>query len=145
MWYSSVQENLYAVWYVNSFKPSEYIHICVSNLTIIGSNNGLSPGRCQVIIWTNDRMLLTEPLGTNFSEILIEILKVLFKKMRLKGSSAKWQPFCLGLNVLIGKCVCWNSARIVSVVLIPVLKIRTIRHAQDLWTLVWSYKQLRLL
>ena len=27
-------------------------HICVSNLTIIGSDNGLSPGRRQVIIWT---------------------------------------------------------------------------------------------
>ena len=25
-------------------------HICVSNLTIIGSDNGLSPGRCQAII-----------------------------------------------------------------------------------------------
>ena len=28
-------------------------HICVSNLTIIDSDNGLSPGRRQAIIWTN--------------------------------------------------------------------------------------------
>ena len=28
-------------------------HICVSKLIIIGSNNGLSPGRHQAIIWTN--------------------------------------------------------------------------------------------
>ena len=28
-------------------------HIYVSNLTIIGSDNGLSPGRRQAIIWTN--------------------------------------------------------------------------------------------
>ena len=28
-------------------------HICVCNQTIIGSNNGLSPGRRQAIIWTN--------------------------------------------------------------------------------------------
>ena len=28
-------------------------HICVSKLTIIGSDNGLSPGRRQAIIWTN--------------------------------------------------------------------------------------------
>ena len=33
-------------------------HICVSNLTIIGSDNGLSPGRCQAIIWTNPGILL---------------------------------------------------------------------------------------
>ena len=29
------------------------MHICVSKLTIIGSDNGLSPGRRQAIIWTN--------------------------------------------------------------------------------------------
>ena len=48
-------------------------HICVRNLTIIGSDNGLSPGRRQAIIWTNAGILLIGPLGTNFSEILIEI------------------------------------------------------------------------
>ena len=75
-------------------------HICVSKLTIIGSDNGLSPGRRQAIIWTNTGILLIGPLGTNFSEILIEILIFSFKKMRLKVSSAKRRPFCLGLNVL---------------------------------------------
>ena len=30
------------------------MHICVSKLTIIGSDNGLSPGRHQAIIWTNE-------------------------------------------------------------------------------------------
>ena len=49
-------------------------HICVSKLTIIGSDNGLSPDRHQAIIWTNAGLLLIGPLGTNFSEILIEIL-----------------------------------------------------------------------
>ena len=49
-------------------------HICVDNLTIIGSDNGLSPGRRQAIIWTNVAILLIEPLGTNFSDILIEII-----------------------------------------------------------------------
>ena len=45
------------------------------NLTAIGSANGLSPGRHQAtIISTNDGLLLTEPLGTNFNEILSEIL-----------------------------------------------------------------------
>ena len=48
-------------------------HICVSKLTNIGSDNGLSPGRRQAIIWTNAGVLLIWPLETNFSEILIEI------------------------------------------------------------------------
>ena len=75
-------------------------HISVSKLTIIGSDNGLSPGRCQAIIWTSAGILLIGPLGTNLNEILIEILTFSFKKMRLKVSSAKRRPFCLGLNVL---------------------------------------------
>ena len=76
-------------------------HICVSKLIIIGSDNGLSPSRHQAIIWTNAGKLLIGPLGTNFSEILIEIYTFSFKRMHLKMPSAKWRPFCLGLNVLI--------------------------------------------
>ena len=75
-------------------------HICVRNLTIIGSDNGLSPGRRQAIIWINAGILLIGPLGTNFSEILIAIITFSFKKMHLKMSSGKWRPCCLGLNVL---------------------------------------------
>ena len=69
-------------------------------MTIIGSDNGLSPGRCQAIIWTNAGILLIRTIGTNFSEIVIEIQTFSLKKMRLKMSSAKRRPFCLGLNVL---------------------------------------------
>ena len=43
-------------------------HICVSNLTIIGSDNGLSPGGRQAIIWTNAEALLIWPSGTNLNE-----------------------------------------------------------------------------
>ena len=68
-------------------------HICVVKLTIIGSDDGLSPGRRQAIIWTNAGILLIGPLGTNFIEILIGIQKFSFKKMHLKVSSAKWRPF----------------------------------------------------
>ena len=75
-------------------------HICVGKLTIIGSDNGLSPGRRQAIIWTNAGILLIGPLGTNFSEFLVGILIFSFKKMRLKVASAKRRPFCLGLNEL---------------------------------------------
>ena len=75
-------------------------HICISDLTSIGSDNGLSPGRRQAIIRTNAGILLIRPLGINFSEFLVEILISSFKKMRLKVSSAKRRPFCLGLNEL---------------------------------------------
>ena len=69
--------------------------------SIIGSDNGLSPGRGRAIIWTNAGILLIRSLGTNLSEISIGIQTFSFKKMHLKMSSAKWCPFCLGLNVLI--------------------------------------------
>ena len=36
-------------------------HICVGNLTIIGSDNGLSPGQRQAIIWINAGILLIRP------------------------------------------------------------------------------------
>ena len=82
-------------------------HICVAYLTIIASDNDLSPTRRQAIIWTNAGILLIRPLGTNFSEILIEIHTFSFKKMHLKMSSAKRLPFCLGLNVL--NAVSWEK------------------------------------
>ena len=80
------------------------IHICVGSLIIIGSDNGLSPNRRKAINWTNAGILLIGPLGTNFSEISIQILTFSFKKIHLKVSSAKWRPFCLGRNVLTRFC-----------------------------------------
>ena len=52
------------------------------------------------IMFENAGILLIEPLGTNFSENLIGIQIFSFTKMRMKMSSVKWRPFCLGLNVL---------------------------------------------
>ena len=75
-------------------------HICVIKLTIIGSDNGLSPGRRQAIIWTNAGILLIRTLGTNFSEIPCEIHTFSFSKMHLKMPSATWRLFGLGLNDL---------------------------------------------
>ena len=92
-------------------------HICVSRQTIIGSDNGLPPGRRQAIIWTNAGILLIGPLGTNFTENLIEILTCSFTKIRLKVSSAKWRPFCLGLNVLmqLSYVVLWAEMQFQSI------------------------------
>ena len=90
-----------------AFMPMELLthwgrvtHICVGSLTIIGSENGLSPDWRQAIIWTNAVILLIGTLGTNFSEILSKIYTFSFKKMHLKTLSAKLRPFSLGLNVL---------------------------------------------
>ena len=88
-------------------------HICVSKLTIIGSDNGLSPGLRQAIIWTNVGILSIESLGTNISEILIKSRAFSFKKMHLKMSSGKWRPSCLGLNVLIQTVATHTGATVV--------------------------------
>ena len=85
-------------------------HICVSKLTVIGSDNGLSPGRRQVIIGTNAGIVLIGPLGRNFNEILIEIHTFSFNKTQSKMSSAKRPPFCLGLNVLSIQRL-WNDKK----------------------------------
>ena len=90
--------------------------ICVNNLNIIGSDNGLSPGRCQAIIWTNAVILLMSPLGTNFSEVLTEMYIFSFTKVHLKMSSGKWRPFCLGLNVITSDLLEeWNTDGLCSI------------------------------
>ena len=63
---------------------SRVTHICVGKLTIIGSNNGLSPGRHQAIILTNVGKLLIGPLGLNFGKILIELNTYSFNKTHIK-------------------------------------------------------------
>ena len=56
-------------WDINSW-PTSFLthwgwvmHICVSKLTITGSDNGLSPDQRQAIIWTNAGILLIELSG----------------------------------------------------------------------------------
>ena len=83
-------------------------HICVSNLTIIGSDNGLSPGRREAIIWTNAGISSIGSLETNCSVIFIEILTFSFKNMRLKVSPGKWGPLCLGSNGFKGPSPCYH-------------------------------------
>ena len=77
------------------------MHMCIDNVTIIGSDKGLAPTRQQAIIWTNAGILLIGTSGTNFNEIFSEILTFPFKKIDLNVSSVKWQPFCFCLGVLI--------------------------------------------
>ena len=69
-------------------KPCAYFlgyTVCVSDLIIIGSDNGLSFGRCQAIIWTNAGILLLRHLGTKFSGILY------FKFERFQSGKYTWK------------------------------------------------------
>ena len=75
-------------------------HICVGKLTVIGSENGLSPSRRQAIIWTNAGLLSIGPLLTYFNEVSIKTKQFSLKKMHLNMSSAKRGLCCLGPNVL---------------------------------------------
>ena len=70
------------------------------NKVIIDPDNGLSHDRRQAIILANVEILLIGPLEIYLGKIFIEIQTCSFKKMHLKISLTKWQPFYLGLNVL---------------------------------------------
>ena len=101
LWGRCIQVTIYSVGNLLKWNLTHWgrvTYTCVSKLTIIGSDNGLSPGRRQTIIWTNAGILLIRTSGTNLSEILGEIHSFSFSKMRLKMSSAKWRLFDLGLN-----------------------------------------------
>ena len=78
------------------------MHMFIRKLTIIGSDNGLSPGQRQPIIWTNAGILLIRTWGTNLSEILIKIHTFSFKKMHLKMLSGK-----VAANLSRPQCVKW--------------------------------------
>ena len=60
-------------------------HICVSELYIIGSDNGLSPVRRQAIIWNNTGILLIGTSRINSREIFIKIYTFSFMKMHFKN------------------------------------------------------------
>ena len=115
-------------------------HICFSKLTIIGSDNGFSPGRRQAIIWTNAGILLIWPSRTNLSEISIDIQTFSFKKIHFKMLSGKWRPFCLGLNVL-------NATKTRSLIINHHFKqlwysLRITFNGTDRWSLCW-YSDIR--
>ena len=84
------------------------MHICVSKIIIIGSDNGLSPGRRQFIIWTNAAILLIGPLGINFSEIFNEIQTFSLKKLHLHTMDLLWEKFQWILPLYM-KPVCFQS------------------------------------
>ena len=89
MFYDLMSYNLFESWIHTTATPNyrlltfeaEWRIYASVNQTIIGSDNGLSPDRRKAIIWTNAGILLIVPLETTFSEILIEVRTVSFKKI----------------------------------------------------------------
>ena len=81
--------------------------ICVSKLTIIDLDNGLTPWLCHGIIRTNAGILLIEPLGTKFSEISIGIHPFSFKKSAFENAICKmtsilFRPQCMLVTYMPG-------------------------------------------
>ena len=75
---------------------------------IIVSNNGLSPGRHQTIIWINSGPLLIGPLHT--FQWKLKKNTIFIQKTNLKLSSTKYRSFCASLNALMKKSdlQCWR-------------------------------------
>ena len=74
------------------------MHICVRNLTIISSDNGLSPGRRQSIAWAG--IMLIVPTRIKFQWDFNRNPYILIRKIHLKMSSVYGRPYCSDLSVL---------------------------------------------
>ena len=80
-------------------------HTCVGNLTIIGPDNGLSPGRHQAIIWTNPGTLMNK-LQWNFNRYSnIFIQENAFENVVCEMASILPQPQCVKLSAVKFKLV----------------------------------------
>ena len=96
---TNVSENIISIYTVKTaYFVVKYVIYYVMNWLICSKQTFI--GRCQAIIWTNAGILSIRTLRTNVNEIEIEIHTFSFQKPNLKISSAKWWPFCLGLNML---------------------------------------------
>ena len=89
-------------------------HICTVNWVSIGSDNGLSPGRCQAIIWTNAGLLLIGPIDPNYTWVLAILAdSLLFSVNNISAglwlnciSSVEISFFWLTYYCSIGPCFC---------------------------------------
>ena len=83
-------------------------HICINKLIIIVSDNGLSPGLCQAIIWTNDIInwtLRSKPQGNYDGNSYIFILKRAFE-------NAGWKMMAILSCLQCVNCMCSTSRSI---------------------------------
>ena len=80
-------------------------HICASKLTIIGSDDGLLPGRRQAIIWTNDGILLIRTFRTQYQwhrkrNSYIFIQENAFQNVVRKMAAILSRPQCVKLETI---------------------------------------------
>ena len=88
-------QNPPAVWWLSD------AYICVSKLSIIVSDNGLSPGRCQAIIWSSAGILVNWTTGNKLQRNINQNSSIfIHDENAFEMLYGKWRPFCLGLNVL---------------------------------------------
>ena len=104
-----------------------HVYASVNELVMIGSDNVLSPGRRQAFIWNNVGILLTESLGTNFSENFNEIYSFSFGKMHLKISPENNWPFCLGLDVFIRQAS-YKDSKINTIWVFHFMSVQAVLH-----------------
>ena len=84
-------------WIIDSLR-SRY---ALPNQTIIGSDGGLSPVRCQAIVGTNTGLLSTGPLRTYFWNNRNIMNFIVDKYAKRKRCLYNGSHLCLGLSVLI--------------------------------------------
>ena len=68
-------------------------HICVCKLTIIGSDNGLSPGRRPAIIWTNAHQNSYIFIHENALENVVRKLAAILSRPQCVNSSHPWMKW----------------------------------------------------
>ena len=74
------------------------MHKYISKVTTIGSDNGVSPGWHQAIIWTNAGILLIQILATTLSKILsscIFIQQYAFENVVCEMVAFLFRPQCV--------------------------------------------------
>ena len=76
------------------------MHTCVGKLTMVSSDNGLSPGRRQAIICTNAGILLIGLLRKKLQWSFNRNWNIFSQENARQKCSAKWRLFRLGLNFL---------------------------------------------
>ena len=89
----------------------------ISKITTTDSNDGLSPGRRQAIIWTH--AIVESNLRNKLQWYLSEIHAFSCKKMPLK-MSVKWWQFCIALNVLSRRYVLYIEAASAATLMLQV-------------------------
>ena len=97
-------------------------HICISNLTITGSDNGLSPGRRQAIIWTNAGILLTgnklQQSGTKpnlVAKIWLPTLVTICNRLpKLVANISSHIPHLVNTGLTVGSLVKWLPIKVAT-------------------------------